>query len=305
MRPEFPAVPAATPVAAVVTAPRPALADFLELTKPTVVWLILLSTAVGFYLASAGPLDVLLLLHTLAGTALLAAGTGALNQWLERGLDAKMLRTRNRPLPAGRLQSRPAFWFGVALSVAGVAYLLAAVNSLAALTGFLTLASYLGLYTPLKTRTPLATFVGAFPGAAPPLIGWAAAAGHIGLEGWLIFAILFLWQFPHFYAIAWIYREDYGRAGIRMLPVIEPDGVSTGRRIIWYAAVLVPISLAPSLAGMTGKFYFVAALLLSTAYLASGLRTASAKTTIQARKLLRTSVLYLPLLYVFLVLDKT
>jgi protoheme IX farnesyltransferase len=280
------------------------LGDYFELTKPSVVWLILMSTGVGFYVASSGPLDFLLLLHTVLGTALLAGGTGALNQWIERRADAKMRRTESRPLPAGRLRPLPAALFGLGLSLAGMGYLAFAVNPLSALLGFLTWASYLGLYTPLKTRTPLSTFVGAFPGAVPPLIGWVAVRNAIGLEGWVLFAILFLWQFPHFYAIAWMYREDYSRAGILMLPVVEPDGVSTGRQIVCYAALLVPVSVTPAILGMAGIPYFVGALLLSLAYLYFGVLVARRKTAWQARRLLQASVFYLPLLYVLLVVNR-
>jgi protoheme IX farnesyltransferase len=279
--------------------------DYFELTKPSVVWLILMSTAVGFHVASSnGPLDYLLFLHTLLGTALLAGGTGALNQWMERHADAKMRRTENRPLPAGRLRSLPALAFGMGISLAGLIYLAAAVNLLSALLGLFTLSSYLGLYTPLKTRTWLSTLVGAFPGAMPPLIGWVAVRNSIGLDGWVLFAMLFLWQFPHFYAIAWMYREDYSRAGIRMLPVVEPDGISTGRQIVLYAALLVPVSLAPTILGMAGAWYFAGALLLGLVYLYYGVLAARVKTTVQARKLLQASIFYLPLVYVLLVVDR-
>ncbi len=277
--------------------------DFLELTKPSVVWLILMSTGIGFYMASVS-LDILGLLHALLGTALLAAGTGALNQWLEREADGKMRRTENRPLPAGRLRSGPACAFGALLSASGLGYLLFVVNPLTALLGLITWAAYLGLYTPLKTRTWLSTFVGAFPGAMPLLIGWAAARNDITIEALVLFAVLFLWQFPHFYAIAWMYREDYARAGIQMLPVVEPDGVSTGRQIVCYAALLVPVSLAPTWLGTAGTIYLAAAIGLSLAYLYAGINVARAKTGTCAKRLLQASVLYLPLLYVFLVVDK-
>ncbi len=281
------------------------LLDYWELTKPSVVWLILMSTAVGFYMGtSSGSWPFLLLAHTVLGTALLAAGTGALNQWWEREADAKMRRTENRPLPAGRLRPGPALAFGLFLAAAGTVYLWAAVNPLAALLGFLTLASYMGLYTPLKSRTPAATFVGAFPGAMPPLIGWVAVQDSIGIEGWVLFAMLFLWQFPHFYAIAWMYREDYERAGIQMLPVVEPDGVSTGRQVVCYALALIPVSLAPTLLGMAGMYYAAGALVAGIVYLYFGILLARNKTRPQARRLLQASVFYLPLLYVFLIVDK-
>jgi len=278
---------------------------YLELTKPSIVWLIAMSTLVGFYVGSSGPLDYWLLLHTLAGTALLAAGAGALNQWIEREADGKMRRTENRPLPAGRLSPAGALWFGIGISLVGLVYLFWGVNTLAFALGLLTLGSYLFLYTPLKSRTPWATFVGAFPGAAPPLLGWAAARNEIGLEAWVLFGILFLWQFPHFYAIAWMYREDYARADIRMLPVVQPDGVSTGRQIVCYAALLVPLSVAPTWLGMAGPIYFAVALILSLGYLYFGVRAARMKTGAQARRLLQASVLYLPLLYCVLVINKS
>ena len=297
MRMPAPAVPT-------LVAPQSALWDYLELTKPSVVWLILMSTAVGFYVGAAEPVSYLLLLHTLLGTALLAGGTGALNQWLEREADGKMRRTERRPLPAGRLQPPPALVFGVTVSVAGTLYLIWAVNLLSALLGLLTLASYLFLYTPLKTRTPLSTLVGAFPGAMPPLIGWAAAGNGIGIEALVLFAMLFFWQFPHFYAIAWMYREDYARAGILMLPVVEPDGVSTSRQVICYAALLVPLSAAPAALGMAGSYYLAGALALSLGYLCAGLLLARRRTIAQARRLLQASIIYLPLVYILLVVDK-
>ena len=297
MRMPAPAVPT-------LVAPQSALWDYLELTKPSVVWLILMSTAVGFYVGAVEPVSYLLLLHTLLGTALLAGGTGALNQWLEREADGKMRRTERRPLPAGRLQPPPALVFGVTVSVAGTLYLIWAVNLLSALLGLLTLASYLFLYTPLKTRTPLSTLVGAFPGAMPPLIGWAAAGNGIGIEALVLFAMLFLWQFPHFYAIAWMYREDYARAGILMLPVVEPDGVSTSRQVICYAALLVPLSAAPAVLGIAGSYYLAGALALSLGYLYAGLLLARRRTIAQARRLLQASIIYLPLVYILLVIDK-
>ena len=298
MRPDSSTAPA------VLAGAHALLLDYWELTKPSVVWLILMSTAVGFYMGTSGSWPLILLVHTIIGTALLAAGTGALNQWWEREADAKMRRTENRPLPAGRLRPGPALVFGIFLAAAGTIYLLAAVNVLAAVLGFLTLACYLWIYTPLKSRTPAATFVGAFPGAMPPLIGWVAARASIGIEGWVLFATLFLWQFPHFYAIAWMYREDYARAGIRMLPVVEPSGESTHRQIIASATLLVPLSMAPAWLGMAAWWYAVPAFLLGCAYLAAGIRLARSGAPGDARDLLRASVLYLPVLYLFLLVAK-
>lgn len=281
-----------------------ALLDYVELTKPSVVWLILMSTVVGFYLGSSDTLPVALLLHTLIATALLAGGTGALNQWWERVSDAKMRRTENRPLPAGRIGAAGSLGFGLGISAAGLIYLFVAVNQAAFWLGVFTLASYVLIYTPLKYHTHQSTFIGAFPGAIPPLLGWAAVRGEVSIEGLALYAILFLWQFPHFYAIAWMYRDDYARAGIRMLPVVQPDGVSTARQIIAYGIVLIPVSLTPTLLGMTGWVYFGAALLLGLGYLYYGIRTARARTVVEARKLLQASVIYLPVLYLFLVISK-
>ena len=280
------------------------LSDYLELTKPGVVWLIILSTAIGFYMGVSGSLPLVLLMHTLAATALLAGGTGALNQWMERDLDACMRRTEKRPLPAGRLQPFSAFLFGVGLVLAGLLYLALVVNALTALLGLLTTTGYLFIYTPLKTRTPLSTFLGSFPGAMPPLIGWVAAQNKLEPGGWALFLVLFFWQFPHFYAIAWMYREDYAKAGVLMLPVVKPDGVAVGHRIILYAALLLPVSLIPVLLGMTGTIYLIGAGVCGLGYFLFGLFAAHRKTTYHARRLLQASVVYLPLIYFLLVFDK-
>ncbi len=277
--------------------------DYFELTKPNVVWLILMSTMVGFYIGSS-QLQVGQLLHTVFATALLAAGCGALNQWWERDLDARMTRTENRPLPAGRISANGSLSFGIAVSVGGVLYLAAAVNGLSAVIGALTVFSYVAVYTPLKTRSPLATFVGAVPGAAPLLLGWAAARDALGLEAWVLFFILFLWQFPHFYAIGWLYREEYRRAGVQMLPVVEKDGASTGRHVVLYGFNLIPVSAAPWILGLAGPVYGVASIILGSLYLAAGIKMARQRTEQNARMLLRVSVAYLPLLYLFLIADK-
>ena len=222
--------------------------DYIELTKPRITWLILMSTGIGYFfgLPKAGSwwafvsaIPWLALLHTILGTGLIASGTAALNQWYERDADCRMRRTADRPIPSGRIAAPRALAFGVALSLAGFADLWLGVNLLAALLGLFTLLSYLFLYTPLKSRSWLSTTIGAFPGAMPPMIGFAAAHGSITSEAWVLFAILFLWQFPHFYSIAWMYREDYARAGIRMLPVVEPDGRSTARQIVLYGLALI------------------------------------------------------------------
>lgn len=277
---------------------------YIELTKPRITWLILMSTGIGFYFGAQDAWAWWTLIHTLFGTALLASGTATLNQWYEREADARMRRTEMRPLPTGRLEPRRALAWGVLLSVAGFAELALAVNLLAAMLGLFTLLSYLLVYTPLKSRSPHATTVGAIPGAMPPLIGYAAAAGGLPLEAWVLYAILFLWQFPHFYAIAWMYREDYGRAGIRMLPVVEPDGVSTARHIVLTSILLIPVSLAPALLSMTGTLYVVGAAGLGLWFLYSGVRVAMERTLVRARGVLLVSVIYLPLLYGLMVFDR-
>ena len=287
-----------------VAAERSRLADYVELSKPEVTALILVATAVGFCVGSSSPFRAELFAHTLLGTLLVAAGTAALNQFFERDADARMRRTDQRPLPAGRMAPGRALAFGVATGAAGVFYLGTTTNLLAAGLALLTMLSYLLLYTPLKARTPACTTVGAFSGAAPPLIGWAAATGGLTLGAWLLFAILFLWQFPHFLAIAWMYREDYRRAGFLMLPVVEPDGVSTGRRVVLYLLVLVPVSLLPSLIGLAGPLYLAGALLLSLAFFYCGLRLAQTRALVEARRLLHASVVYLPLLYGLLLVDR-
>lgn len=277
--------------------------NYLALTKPRITWLILMSTGIGYFFGYRGPLDLWLLLHTLLGTALLASGTATLNQWYERDADARMHRTESRPIPAGLVTPLNAFLFGLALIVLGELELALGVNVLTAWIGFATVASYLVLYTPMKQRTWLSTTVGAFPGAMPPLIGFAAARGALTLEAWVLFAIIFLWQFPHFYAIAWMYKDDYARAGIRMLPVVEPDGVSTSRHILAFALLLLPVSLLPGFLNMTGHWYLAAALVLGAFFLRAAVRVARDRTPLNARLVLKASVIYLPLLYIALVLD--
>jgi protoheme IX farnesyltransferase len=284
------------------------VADYIELTKPRITWLILMSTGIGYFfgLPSHAWRDInwLLLLHTIFGTGLIASGTAALNQWYERAADLKMHRTAGRPLPSGRLTAPRALAFGIALSVAGFVELWLGVNLLSGLIGAFTLASYLFLYTPMKQRTWWSTTVGAVPGAMPPMIGYAAASGAITRESWVLFAILFLWQFPHFYSIAWMYKEDYARAGIRMLPVVDPDCRSTARQIVLYGIALIPVSLVPGMLGMTGRIYFIGALILGLLYLYSGVRVALERTLVRARAVLLTSVLYLPLIYGLMLLDR-
>ncbi len=285
-------------------ASRLRLLDYVELTKPEVNFLVVFTTAVSFYLGAQGDWRVLLLLHTVIGTALVAAGTATLNEFVERDADARMRRTANRPLPAGRLAPQQAFWFGVVLAAGGVLQLALFVNFLSSLLAFLTLTSYLFLYTPLKKKTTWCTFVGAFPGAMPPLIGWAGARGNLGLEAWILYAILFLWQFPHFLAIGWIYREDYARGGIRMLSVADAQGRATFHQIVGASLVLVPVSLIPALLGMAGALYFSGALLLGLALLQCGVWAALSKSKTQARRLVHASVIYIPLVFGLLMWDK-
>jgi heme o synthase len=277
--------------------------DYLALTKPRITWLILMSTGVGYFFGHAGLLDWIRVFHTLLGTALLASGTATLNQWYERDADARMRRTERRPIPAGRIRPEQALAFGLCLVGAGAAELGYFVNGLSAMLGLLTVASYLWLYTPLKQRTWWSTTVGAFPGAMPPLIGFAAASGRLNADAWALFAIIFLWQFPHFYAIAWMYREDYQRAGIRMLPVVEPDGASTARQILGFALLLIPVSLLPGLLNMAGVVYMAGALALGGFFLLAASRVMRDRSIPGARAVLRASVAYLPLLYLVLLLD--
>jgi protoheme IX farnesyltransferase len=279
--------------------------NYLELTKPRVTLMVVITMAFGFYIGARGEMDWILLLHAVIGTALVAGGTSALNQYFEREIDAKMLRTKNRPLPAGRLQPHEAMVFSIAISVAGIAHLLLAVNLLTALLAALTLISYVFLYTPLKQKSSLSTVVGAIPGALPPLGGWTAARGELSLEGWVLFAILFLWQLPHFLAIAWIYREDYRRGGLPMLTVVDPDGNSAGRQIISNCLALLPVSLLPTILGMAGRLYFVGALALSLFFLGCGIAVMRYRTNADVRRLLRASLVYLPVLLALMALDKT
>jgi protoheme IX farnesyltransferase len=277
---------------------------YVALTKPDVSFLVLTTTAAGYYMGSRGPVNWLHMIQTIFGTMLIAAGTAALNHYIERESDRTMRRTASRPLPSGTLRPREALIFGVALSLAGALYLYFAAGALPAALGSATCLAYLLAYTPLKKRTVWATFVGAFPGAIPPMIGWVAASGRLDPGAWLLFAILFFWQFPHFYAIAWMYREDYARAGILMLPVVDRDGSRTFRQIQVTAVVLVGVSLLPAIAGLDGKIYFFGALALSVALLQVCVWAASAKTNLRARWLMHATVAYIPLLLGLMVYDK-
>jgi len=277
---------------------------YIALTKPRITWLILMSTGMGYFFGLTGAIHVWALLHTILGTGLIASGTAALNQWYERDADARMRRTDQRPLPAGQRAPRNAFLFGFALSVLGFVELGLGVNWLSAGLGLFTLVTYLGIYTPLKQISPVSTTLGAIPGAMPPLIGFAAASGTLTAEAWVLYAILFVWQFPHFYAIAWMYREDYERAGIKMLPVVEPDGDSTVRQMLFFSALLIPVSLAPRYLDMTGNFYVAGTLAAGVAFVAACVRMSKDRTILKARSVLLVSVIYLPVLYGLLLLDR-
>ncbi len=282
--------------------------DYWALTKPEVNFLIVVTTFAGFYLAHAGQgrdFSFLLSINAVFGTLLVASGTGTLNQYIERQFDAQMRRTARRPLAAGRLTPSAVLWFGIALSVMGSVYLAVAVNLLSSVLAIATLLSYLFFYTPLKRKSPLCTLVGAFPGAMPPLIGWAAASGKLTFEAWTLYAVLFLWQFPHFMAIAWMYREDYDRAGYFVLPHDVP---TRDRFVNWQTLLpllaLVPLSLLPAFAGASRSFYWIGALLLSLGFLHYGAQFVVNKSGATARRLLAASIIYLPLLFVLIVLSR-
>jgi protoheme IX farnesyltransferase len=277
---------------------------YVALTKPDVSFLVVITTAAGYYMGARGPVNWLHLIHTVFGTMLIAAGTAALNHYAERDSDRLMRRTASRPLPSGVLKPQQALAYGIALSVSGALYLYFASSVLAAGLGVAACLGYLLAYTPLKKRTVWATFVGAFPGAVPPMIGWVAASGRLDLGAWLLFAILFFWQFPHFHAIAWMYREDYARAGILMLPVVDREGSRTFRQILVTAAALIGVSLLPAIAGIAGVIYFFGALGLSVALLQVCIWAASAKTNFRAKWLMHATVLHIPLLLGLMVYDK-
>jgi protoheme IX farnesyltransferase len=279
------------------------VADYLALTKPRLNSLVVVTSAGGYYLGASSPRTFLPMAGAAVGTALVAGGAAVLNQVYERETDALMERTRLRPLPDRRVTPEEARTFGTLLAAGGIVLLTVSANALAALLALATLVVYLTVYTPMKRRSPLATLIGAVPGALPPLIGWAAATGTVALGGWSLFAIVFLWQIPHFMAIAWLYRDDYARAGFPMLPVVEPDGRRTGRQAVLYAAALVPISVAPSVVGLTGAAYFWTALVLGVGLLWIAARFAVSRTDATARVLFYSSITYLPLIWTAMLLD--
>ena len=280
------------------------LGAYIALTKPDVSLLVLMTTGAGFYMGARGPMPWLHMLHVIFGTMMIAAGTAALNHYIERESDRFMRRTASRPLPTGQLTPAEALRFGLGLTLAGAVDLYYSAGSIACLLGVFTSLSYLLAYTPLKKRTVWATFIGAIPGAIPPMIGWTAATGKLGTGAWLLFAILFLWQFPHFHAISWVYREDYARAGILMLPVVDKDGTRTFRQIVLYAASLVAVSLLPAIMGFAGMLYFFGALVTCTGLVQVCLWAASAKTNTRAKWLMHATVLHIPILLGLMMYDK-
>ena len=291
-------------IAAVATPAKGWVAVYSDLIKARLTMLVLLTTLVGFYVGWQGAMNYLLMFHALLGTALVASGAAALNQWLEREHDAKMRRTADRPLPSGRLQPVTVILFGGIASVVGLVYLALLVNPLTSVLGAISLVSYLFIYTPLKRVTWLNTAVGAIPGALPPLMGWAAARGEMSGGGWVLFAILAFWQMPHFFAIAWIYKDEYAKAGFQMLPNVDPDGSRTAQQAVSHTLGLLPISLCPFLLHLAGPVYLAAAILLGGFYLWCAFRFAKRLDVPSAKKLFFASIIYLPLLLIALVADK-
>ncbi|MGE0821041.1 MAG: heme o synthase [Candidatus Binatia bacterium] len=283
---------------------RRRVVDFFALTKPRIVAMILITTAAGFYLGTKGYPDYLILLHTLIGTALAGGGTLALNQLLEREADAKMLRTCMRPLPDGRMQPIEALVFGVVITVCGLIYLAWKVSLSSTIVTAAIVVSYLVIYTPLKQKTSLCSLIGAIPGALPPVIGWAAVRGSLGIEAWTLFAIMFLWQIPHSLAIGWLYREDFAKAGFRLLPVIDLHGETTGRQVILNCVALLAIGVLPTLIGFAGLWYLGVALFLGLLFLWYGISFARSRSQTAARHLLFASLIYLPLVLTAMALDK-
>jgi protoheme IX farnesyltransferase len=281
---------------------RSAFADYVALTKPRLNFLVVLTSAAGYYLGTPTAPEILPMASAVCGTALVAGGSAVLNQVYERQTDALMRRTRQRPLPDGRVSARDASVYGVAISLIGLMMLWVWGNALTAWLALATTIIYVVVYTPMKRRSPVSTLVGAVPGALPPLIGWTAAHGSIALGGWTLFLILFLWQVPHFMAIAWMYREDYGRAGFPMLPVVEPDGHRTARQAVLYSAALLPLSLLPSLVGICGFLYFWIALVVGAGLLILSIRFSRERSDRAARELFFGSIVYLPIILAAMVL---
>jgi protoheme IX farnesyltransferase len=282
---------------------REKLAAYVELTKPRIAFMLVLTAAAGFYLGSAQGFDFALFANSMIGIAILAFGVATLNQYIERKTDALMTRTARRPLPANKISPNEALVFGVVQCAVAELYLLFLVNGLTAALGLVVIVGYVLLYTPLKTRTSASTAIGALPGAMPPLMGWTSAADSINIAAWTLFALLFLWQFPHFLAIASMYKEQYAKAGIKMLPTLETDGRITARQIVMFSILMVPVSLAPFFIGMSGIYYLVGASVLGVWFLWTSIQAARYKTIESSRKLLLVSVLYLPIIFALMVFN--
>lgn len=293
------------PLASVaVPGTRSRASDYVALAKPRLNVLVVASALAGYAMAGGDSAQIGVVLTVLVGTGLVAGGASAFNQIIERDTDGLMRRTRLRPLPDRRLTPREAIGVAAALTIAGVLLLALGANLLSAGVAFTTLVTYAVVYTPLKPRTSFATVIGAIPGALPPLVGWAAAQETLSAGAWVLFGIVFLWQLPHFLAIAWIYRDDYARAGFPMLPVIEPDGRSTGRQSVIYAAALLPLSLAPTLLEMAGRVYFAGALVLTVLFVALAIQFARTRSVPHARRLFFGSIIYLPVLWMLMIGDR-
>ncbi len=283
---------------------RDKAAAYLELTKPRIAVLLVLTSAAGFYMGTSGAFDVLLFIHSMLAITLLALGVATLNQYWERGIDPLMERTSSRPLPTKRVGERQALVFGIIQCAAAEGYLLFFVNSLTAILGIIVIVGYVFVYTPLKTRTSASTPIGAIPGALPPLMGWTAAANEISIAAWALFVMQFLWQFPHFFAIAWMYRDEYKKAGILMLPVLDPEGRLTFRQVVLFAIMLFPISLAPFFLGLSGQIFLIGASILGVWFLWTSFKAARSRSIAGSKKLLLMTVIYLPLLFILMVADK-
>lgn len=279
------------------------IADYWDLTKPGITFLVIITSLAAFYMASQGLPNITLLVHSLLGIACISGGGGALNHYIERERDKLMNRTRNRPIPSGRVHPQEALILGIGLSVMGIGYLIAVVNAITGLLGTLTLFGYIGVYTPLKRVSPHSTIIGAFPGAMPPVLGWTAVTGTVSLEAFILFAVVFFWQMPHFLGIAWMYRKDYERGGFPMLPVVAPDGKSTMRMIVIYCTGLIPVTLLPTVLGLAGYIYFFAALFCGLTFLYFAVRVAIAPTNTNAKYLVLASVFHLPIVMAFLMIN--
>src|SRR5437588_3349388 len=280
------------------------VSDLVELVKARLTLLVLLTTAVGFYLGAEGSINFVALVHTVFGTALAAAGAAALNQWWEHKLDALMQRTQSRPLPAGRMRPRDALLIGVILSIFGVSYLAIVCNALSAALAAITIIIYIFAYTPLKLVSTFNTALGAIPGAIPPMIGWAAARGTLNAGAWMLFAILFLWQLPHFFAIAWMYRDDYARAGFQMISSDDRTGERSASQSVFFCMLIFVVAVLPAFLGIATVFYLLAELILGAAFVAGAMQFFKTRARADARRLFITSIIYLPLLLGALVLSK-